>query len=188
MAVDLVVRNFSLNRTSRALKAVFEFISAWEEKPITKTGEIGELLDYLEYFREAGGGIPLASNDENAVRLMTAHAAKGLEFAHVFILRASSPSFPSPYKEPLLEFPRELHDPASIAQDDDKELCKQEERRLVLRRHDPGEGFAHHLCQTGFRQRPQPSRLPARSSERLEPAGTLAGTRPAPRLSDRYVC
>jgi RecB family exonuclease len=61
---------------------------------------------------------------------MTAHAAKGLEFAHVFILRASSPSFPSPYKEPLLEFPRELHDPGSIAQDDDKELCKQEERRL----------------------------------------------------------
>ena len=61
---------------------------------------------------------------------MTAHAAKGLEFSHVFILRASSPSFPSPYKEPLLEFPRELHDSASIAQDDDKELCKQEERRL----------------------------------------------------------
>jgi ATP-dependent exoDNAse (exonuclease V) beta subunit len=129
-AVDLVVRNFSLDRTSRTVKAVLEFITAWEEKPITKTGEIGELLDYLEYFREAGGGIPLASNDENAVRLMTAHAAKGLEFAHVFILRASSPSFPSPYKEPLLEFPRELHDPGSIAQDDDKELCKQEERRL----------------------------------------------------------
>ena len=129
-AVDLIVRNFSLDRTSRALKAVLEFVSAWEKKPITKTGEIGELLDYLEYFREAGGGIPLASNDENAVRLMTAHAAKGLEFAHVFILRASSPSFPSPYKEPLLEFPRELHDPGSIAQDDDKELCKQEERRL----------------------------------------------------------
>ena len=130
VAVDLVARNFSLDRTSRALKAVLEFVTAWEKKPITKTGEIGELLDYLEYFREAGGGIPLASNDENAVRLMTAHAAKGLEFSHVFILRASSPSFPSPYKEPLLEFPRELHDPGSIAQDDDKELCKQEERRL----------------------------------------------------------
>ena len=129
-AVDLVVREFSLNRTSRALSAVLEFISGWEKKAITKTGEISEFLDYLEYFREAGGVIPLASTDENAVRLMTAHAAKGLEFAHVFILRASSPSFPSPYKEPLLEFPRELHDPGSIAQDDDKELCRQEERRL----------------------------------------------------------
>jgi len=129
-AVDLVVREFSLNRTSRALSAVLEFISGWEKKAITKTGEISEFLDYLQYFREAGGVIPLASTDENAVRLMTAHAAKGLEFAHVFILRASSPSFPSPYKEPLLEFPRELHDPGSIAQDDDKELCRQEERRL----------------------------------------------------------
>jgi superfamily I DNA/RNA helicase/RecB family exonuclease len=129
-AVDSIVRDFSLNRNSRALKAVLEFVSGWEEKAITKTGEISELLDYLEYFREAGGVIPLASKDDNAVRLMTAHAAKGLEFSHVFILRASSPSFPSPYKEPLLEFPRELHDSASIAQDDDKELCKQEERRL----------------------------------------------------------
>ncbi len=129
-AVDVVVRRFFLNRASRALNAVLEFVSAWEEKAITKTREIGELLDYLEYFREAGGVIPLASKDDNAVRLMTAHAAKGLEFSHVFILRASSPSFPSPYKEPLLEFPRELHDPASVAQDDDKELCRQEERRL----------------------------------------------------------
>ena len=129
-AVDVVVRSFALNRASRALNAVLGFVSAWEEKAITKTREIGELLDYLEYFREAGGVIPLASKDDNAVRLMTAHAAKGLEFSNVFILRASSPSFPSPYKEPLLEFPRELHDPASVAQDDDKELCRQEERRL----------------------------------------------------------
>ena len=38
--------------------------------------------------------------------------------------------FPSSYKEPLIEFPRELHDPGSIAQGDDKELYQQEERRL----------------------------------------------------------
>jgi DNA helicase II / ATP-dependent DNA helicase PcrA len=129
-AVDVLVRNFSLDRTSRALQAVLEFVSGWEQKAITKTGEIGELLDYLEYFREAGGVVPLSSNDDDAVRLMTAHAAKGLEFAHVFIIRANSNSFPSSYKEPLIEFPRELHDPGSIAQGDDKELCQQEERRL----------------------------------------------------------
>ncbi len=110
-AVDLIVRNFSLDANSRALKAVLEFISGWEQKAITETGEISELLDYLEYFREAGGIIPLASKDDNAVRLMTAHAAKGLEFAQVFILRANSNSFPASYKEPLIEFPRELHDP-----------------------------------------------------------------------------
>jgi DNA helicase II / ATP-dependent DNA helicase PcrA len=130
LAVDMVVRNFSLDPKSRPLSAVLDFVEVWETKPITKTKEISEFLDYLEYFREAGGGIPLASKNENAVRLMTVHAAKGLEFAHVFILRASSPSFPSPFKETLIEFPRELHDPGSIAQDDDKELCRQEERRL----------------------------------------------------------
>jgi superfamily I DNA/RNA helicase len=97
-AVDLIVRNFSLDANSRALKAVLDFISGWEQKAITETGEISELLDYLEYFREAGGIIPLASKDDNAVRLMTAHAAKGLEFAQVFILRANSNSFPASYK------------------------------------------------------------------------------------------
>ena len=58
--------------------------------------------------------IPLTSNeDEDAVRLMTAHGAKGLEFAHVFILRATSGSFPPNYRETLVEFPRELRDPDS---------------------------------------------------------------------------
>ena len=129
-AVDILVRNFSLNRDSRPLEAVLDFVSEWEKKSITKTGELGELIDYLEYFREAGGVIPLSSNDEDAVRLMTAHSAKGLEFPHVFIIRANSNSFPASYKEPLIEFPRELHDPGSIAQGDDKELNQQEERRL----------------------------------------------------------
>ena len=129
-AVNMLVRNFALNRNSSVLQAVLEFVSEWEEKAITKTGEIAELLDYLEYFREARGVIPLSSSDDDAVRLMTAHAAKGLEFPHVFILRANSGSFPLNYQEALIEFPRELHDPDSIAQGDDKELCQQEERRL----------------------------------------------------------
>ena len=66
----------------------------------------------------------------DAVRLMTAHVAKGLEFDHVVILRANSGSFPAAYKETLVEFPRELRDPESVVPEDDKTLHDQEERRL----------------------------------------------------------
>lgn len=129
-ALNIILRHFRFNRASPPLGAILEFVSKWEEKPTTKTGEIGELIEYLEYFREARGSIPLPSTDDDAVRLMTAHAAKGLEFNHVFILRANSNSFPSSFKESLVEFPRELRDPDSVSQEDDKVLNEQEERRL----------------------------------------------------------
>jgi len=129
-ALEIIIRHFDFDRTSRPLIAVLEFVSNWERKAITKTGEVGELLEYLEYFREARGAIPMPSRDENAVHLITAHAAKGLEFNHVFILRANSNSFPAAFKEALVEFPRELRDPDSVAEDEGQELHRQEERRL----------------------------------------------------------
>jgi DNA helicase II / ATP-dependent DNA helicase PcrA len=130
--LNIIIRQFGLNRTSPAIVAVLDFVKRWEEKPkaITKTGEIGEFIDYLQYFRTAGGVIPISTGAENAVRLMTAHVAKGLEFNHVFIIRANSNSFPSSYKEPLVDFPRELQGAGSIPFVDDKEICRQEERRL----------------------------------------------------------
>jgi DNA helicase-2/ATP-dependent DNA helicase PcrA len=130
--LQIIIRHFGLNRTSPAIAAVLEFVKRWEEKPkaITKTGDIGEFIDYLQYFRSAGGVIPISTGTENAVRLMTAHVAKGLEFNHVFIIRANSNSFPSSYKEPLVDFPRELQGAGSIPLFDDKEISKQEERRL----------------------------------------------------------
>ena len=130
--LNIIIRQFGLNRASPAITAVLEFVKRWEEKPkaITKTGDIGEFIDYLQYFRTAGGVIPISTGAENAVRLMTAHVAKGLEFNHVFIIRANSNSFPSSYKEPLVDFPRELQGAGAVAYSDDKEICRQEERRL----------------------------------------------------------
>src|ERR1700757_2285012 len=61
---------------------------------------------------------------------MTLHGAKGLEFPHGFILRANSNSFPASYKETLVAFPRELRDPGSLTEVDDKTLHYEEERRL----------------------------------------------------------
>ncbi len=129
-ALTILIRHFGLNRDSAAIQAVLDFAAAWEKKAVTKTGQPGELLEYLEYFREARGSINLVSNADDAVRLMTAHGAKGLEFDHVFILRANSGSFPLAFRELLFEFPRELRDPDSVAEQEGKQLNDQEERRL----------------------------------------------------------
>jgi DNA helicase II / ATP-dependent DNA helicase PcrA len=130
-ALQLIGKQFGLDLNSAILKAALKFAADWEKKATTKTKELGEWIEYLNYFREAGGVIPLTSNeDEDAVRLMTAHGAKGLEFARVFILRATRGSFPASYRETLVEFPRELRDPDSAAAGDDKTLYDQEERRL----------------------------------------------------------
>jgi len=130
-AFDIIVRQFALDVSSPILQAALNFVREWEKKKLNKTTELEELVDYLGLFREAGGVIPLeASETENAVRLMTVHGAKGLEFPHVLILRANSNSFPCPYRETLVAFPRELRDPDSVTEADDQTLHKEEERRL----------------------------------------------------------
>ncbi len=133
-ALDIIVKYFHLDGTSPILQSALYFVAEWEKKKLNKTTELEELVDYLEYFREAGGVIPMIARDqnesENAVRLMTVHGAKGLEFPHVFILRANASSFPCGYKETLVAFPRELRDKDSISEADDKALHEYEERRL----------------------------------------------------------
>jgi DNA helicase II / ATP-dependent DNA helicase PcrA len=130
-ALDIIAKQFELDASSSILQAALHFVDQWEKKKVNKTTELEELVDYLALFREAGGVIPLeAQETENAVRLMTVHGAKGLEFPHVFILRANSGSFPCSYRETLVAFPKELRDPDSVTEADDQTLHKEEERRL----------------------------------------------------------
>lgn len=130
-ALEIIVREFALDGTSPMTQAALQFGEAWERKKVNRSTELEELVDYLGYFREAGGVIPLqAPENQNAVRLMTVHGAKGLEFPHVFILRANANSFPAGFKETLVAFPRELRDEDSVTEEDDKTLHSQEERRL----------------------------------------------------------
>ena len=79
---------------------------------------------------QARGAIPLPRSTDDAVQLLTAHAAKGLEFRHVAVIRGSSISFPSAYREPLVAFPPELRR-SGVGSTDEKTLHEQEERRLL---------------------------------------------------------
>ena len=128
-ALLTLIRHFKIPRNS-ATDALLQFATEWEKLPITETGTPAEFLDYLAAFREANGTIPLSTpGEEDAVRLMTVHSAKGLEFEHVFVLRVISPSFPTSYREALIELPDELRNSGLAGQDED-EIHKQEERRL----------------------------------------------------------
>ena len=110
------------------------FVAGWKQKPgaIVGDGSLGSLLDYLDWFVEGGGGVAVDYGDEDdlqAPRLMTVHAAKGLEFDHVFLLRLNSGSFPTSYRERLFEFPEVLRR-GEGAPGDGKEVHREEERRL----------------------------------------------------------
>src|SRR5207248_5777178 len=93
-----------------------EFIERWEGLSITTTKRLPEFVEYLDYFCEAGGSLK-AEKIENvdAVRLMTVHAAKGLEFDHVFVLRVVSGSLPANFRAPLFEFPADLRSASNIS-------------------------------------------------------------------------
>jgi len=130
-ALEIIGASFGLDLKSRVLRSALAFIEGKQESPLTKNGELEELVAYLRDYREAGGTIPMLSDPSlDAVRLMTVHQAKGLEFPHVLIVRVGPGSFPVNYKESLVDFPPELRDPDSAATGNDKEYHKEEERRL----------------------------------------------------------
>jgi len=132
--LEWVIGRFGFDPESAGVKALRRFAGEWESKPITATRQLAEFLDYMKFLPEANGILPLRGKQEtppedgDAVRLMTAHAAKGLEFENVWVLRANSSSFPAHYSEPLFEFPQALR--ASPMVEDDRIVHREEERRL----------------------------------------------------------
>ena len=84
-----------------------QFVREWEAK--SETQSLPEFVEYLDYFQQAGGQINLEEQAaEDAVQLMTVHAAKGLEFDHVFVMRRVRGAFPVNPRPRVLEFPEEL--------------------------------------------------------------------------------
>ncbi len=135
--VTWCIDRFGMDCSSQAVIAFRNFVEVWKKKPMVRRGDLREFLEYMQYFADAGGSIPLRDEEEQerlegedlrSVRLMTVHGAKGLEFRHVFVVRASSPSFPTSYRTPLIDFPAELRSFPAPA--DSKSAHEQEERRM----------------------------------------------------------
>jgi DNA helicase-2/ATP-dependent DNA helicase PcrA len=127
-ALNASIRLFRLPRSPMVV-AFVKFVEVWHKKAIAESGSPSEFLEYLDYFGQARGSISLPRSDEDAVQLLTAHAAKGLEYRHVAVIRGSSTWFPTAYHEPLIAFPPELRRSGTTA-NDDKRLHEEEERRL----------------------------------------------------------
>jgi DNA helicase-2/ATP-dependent DNA helicase PcrA len=103
-----------------------QFVRDWQLK--SETQRLREFVEYLDYFEQAGGSINLEQESGDAVQLMTVHAAKGLEFDHVYVLRLVQGGFPAGEKPRVLEFPTDLmkeEQPATAGS-----FHIQEERRL----------------------------------------------------------
>ena len=126
-----VIKQFRLKKTSPAISALCDFARKWVGKPIAGEPTVAGFLAYLDLFVEARGSVPLTMPEgKDAVQLMTAHAAKGLEFPQVFVIRANSQSFPLKHQETLFEFPAELRHVRVTGDADPKRLHEEEERRL----------------------------------------------------------
>lgn len=168
-ALDAAIKQFGVANTPATL-ALRNFVKQWAKKPITTETSIEAFLEYLEYFVEAGGKIclpdPPLGQESDAVQFISVHGAKGLEFPHVFILRATTGSFPGTYREDLFEFPQALRDAFTVTEGDAKDHHHQEERRLfyvaMTRARDT-------LSIFGKRSRSKKSALPPRYAEATSP-------------------
>src|ERR1700731_4752113 len=107
------------------VRRLAEFGKEWEDKSDTR--KLPEFIEYLDYFEQAGGTICLEDDAPgDAVRLMTVHGAKGLEFSHVFVLRVNKNKFPQPERPRVFEFPAALMKEGAP----EEQFHNQEERRL----------------------------------------------------------
>jgi DNA helicase II / ATP-dependent DNA helicase PcrA len=136
-ALTYLVRQFGLPEKDPVVQAIVRFAASWKEKAFVRVASLPEFLQYLEYYQQGRGIIPLFTEEQmadmerrhpEAVQLMSVHAAKGLEFSHVWLLRVTSGAFPTYFKEALFEFPPVLR--SSIAVGEGKLVHDQEERRL----------------------------------------------------------
>lgn len=109
------------------LNQFFDKIKKFEERE--KNFSIQDFLEELSWEMEAGNEGKINFNLENgpdAVKIMTIHSAKGLEFPFVFVVNLVDKRFPVVERSEAIEIPQELR--KDITPSGDSHL--QEERRL----------------------------------------------------------
>jgi len=109
------------------LNQFFRHVTEFESASADRT--VGAFLRQLELELEAGdaGGLtPEPEQGPDAVRLMTVHAAKGLEFAHVFVVNLVERRFPTMERAEAIPLPTGLIKERLPSGD----VHLQEERRL----------------------------------------------------------
>jgi DNA helicase II / ATP-dependent DNA helicase PcrA len=121
----LEVRQRANEQDYKYVARLTEFAKEWEPKSDTRG--LPELLEYLDYYEQAGGVVALEEDaPADAVKLMTVHGAKGLEFPNVFVQRVNNRKFPAPERPRVFEFPARLMKEGEPAE----HFHIQEERRL----------------------------------------------------------
>ena len=118
---------------SAPLRCRQRFAGMWLAKPTAIAGRqtLAEFLEYMDTFamptgilartprtRSALAPKDLGAEPENAVQLMTIHAAKGLEFPCVFVIRINWDRFLRALKNRWWNFPKQLRAYDSVVEDD----------------------------------------------------------------------
>ncbi|MEE9289356.1 MAG: ATP-dependent DNA helicase [Bacteroidota bacterium] len=112
----------------RVISSLLQFVQ--ERSSYEQNRSFLGFVEYLDYFLEAGGVIepfsPPDVSEVNAVKCMSVHAAKGLEFDAVFVVGLTNNRFPTRRRSEAVAFPPELLR-ESVPEGD---IHLQEERRL----------------------------------------------------------
>jgi len=128
-AQDCLLEHLDQDKNQEEYSYLNQFYS--KIKSFEASNEQGQLKDFLNLINlemEAGetGGLRFNYDDADTVKIMTVHAAKGLEFSYVFIVNAVDRKFPVDNRSDKIQIPEQL----GAVKTQGKDAHLEEERRL----------------------------------------------------------